>query len=110
MGLSSNSNVHRMTPAPIRVHTGQQRRGRKLPDWKQSRINQAVREILELERLGKPFSVRESAERYRVASSTLHRYVRSAHANVPQRQRSRKLDIDFLITKDFSPTIRNHHH
>lgn len=109
MSLSANSNSVRMTPAPIRVHSGQQKRGRKLPDWKQTKVNQAVHEILELQRLGKPFSVRESAERYHVASSTLHRYVRSAHANVPQRQRSRKLDIDFLITKDFTPTIRDRH-
>ncbi len=109
MALSANATALRMAPSPIRVHTGQQRRGRKLPDWKQSRINQAVREILELQRLGKPFSVRESAEKYRVASSTLHRYVRSAHTNVSQRQRSRKLDIEFLITKDFSPAIRNRH-
>ena len=92
-----------MSPMPIRVHTGVQRRGRKLADWKQSLINQAVREIRQRERKGESVSVREIAQKYCVSKSTLHRYLRSAPAAPSSCPRPKKLGIDFLISKEVAP-------
>lgn len=102
---------------PIRVHTGVQRRGRKLADWKQSLINQAVREIRQRERKGETVSVREVAERYRVSKSTLHRYLRSTHTSPSDsssrqhqtQQRPRSMRIDFLINNDASLATQQPH-
>lgn len=104
--MSASAHV---SPVPIRVHSGVQRRGRKLADWKQSLVNQAVREVQERERLGLTVSVRAVAERYHIPKSTLHRYLRSANADSKPRPRSQKHGIDYILSnQEVSPIKMKH--
>eukprot|EP00171_Calliarthron_tuberculosum_P008614 IDg8614t1 len=88
-----------VSPIPIRVHSGTQRRGRRLSDSARTLVIAAVRDIQDRKRAGLPVSVREVAERFNVPKSTLHRYLRNSSPRpVISSSRPHKLDIRFLVS------------
>lgn len=88
-----------VSPLPIRVNTGTQRRGRRLSDNARTLVVAAVRDIQERKRAGLHVSVREVAERFNVPKSTLHRYLRnSSPRSTVASSRPSKLDISFLVS------------
>lgn len=95
-----------LIPIPIRVHTGKQRRGRKLSDRSRMRLNAALHDIFVQRSEGRKLSVREAAETHKVPKSTLHRYLRNTKEPEPM-ARPEKLGIEFLLTQpaelDFQP-------
>ena len=97
--------------APIRVHAGPSKRGRKLSDYKRSLLAAAVQEVRDRRRNGDLVSVREIAEFHGVAKSTLHRYLRPderEHTPPPRTPvKLNKLAIDFLIDRTNTTVIDN---
>lgn len=85
---------------PIRVHTGPQRRGRKLSDRSRALVNAAVKDIQNRRRQGLSVSVREVAEHYKVPKSTLHRYLQTSISKTMEHEsgRPRKLEISFMLS------------
>lgn len=81
----------------------QPRRGRKLSDVKQKKINNAVREVIDRRKCGEIVSVREVAEKFQVSKSTLHRYIKQETFKPSQRRRvplNPKHSIQFLVGLD----------
>lgn len=87
-----------LKPIPIRVHTGRQRRGRKLSDCARMRLNAALRDITESRSDGRLLSVRDAAELHKVPKSTLHRYLRIS-ALQESETRPNKLGIEFILSE-----------
>eukprot|EP00171_Calliarthron_tuberculosum_P019908 IDg19908t1 len=97
MVASSSIELIQVTPLPIRVHTGKQKRGRKLSDRSRMALNAALRDIFEHRSEGRSLSVRDAAEIHNVPKSTLHRYLRNSTAPTPV-TRPEKLGIEFLLS------------
>lgn len=110
--------------APIRIHAGPSKRGRKLSDYKRSLLKAAVREVRYRRRMGSSVSVREIAEFHGVAKSTLHRYLRPdenmsdseeqihekenlTRPKARPRPSSYKLSIDFLVDRTNTTSVEN---
>lgn len=100
MSSPTRTTGFRFPPIPIRVHTGPQRRGRKLSDRSRTLLHAAVREFQEKRRAGVPVSMRDIADRYNVPKSTLHRYVRKCTLPAPagSSSRSKKHEVNFLLS------------